>query len=124
MGESTAIAWTRPMTATTVTEQRISIARAALTDMGRPDLAAAIFDAAERPQDYIESGNDIVWDWRQSPNDSALILRAGAIAHIATDDPDSTSRCERCCRAHDDRCLLITSRQLLDGVDCARWDGQ
>ena len=105
---------------------RVGITRAALTDMGRPDLADCIVGADE----LLAAGrSDVCWrgpSW-PDPDDEILLRRGAALASLSTGFDEQSVFCEQCIRATNrPDCTRVTRSQFLAHNPCdfsSRLDG-
>jgi hypothetical protein len=106
-------------------ETRVSTTRAALADMGRPDLADRVIDAEQIRAKYPDHEEPPVsWlgrlPWEEPDVDEEIMFRrAAALASLAEGYDAQNVYCERCIRAlKDPGCHLVTRRQFLAHESC------
>ena len=97
---------------------RYEVAKAALTDMGRPDLAERLVS----PLVLLMAGCTAV-SWRApawpDPDEEILFRRAAALASLSTEYDERGVFCESCIRATNrPDCALVTRTEFLARKSC------
>lgn len=100
-------------------ETRVSTTRAALLDMGRPDLAERL-----HPQGSPSNSSERAVSWLYTSNrqDAVLLFRAAAIASLAEGYDAKNMPCEPCVLIASDGfkpdCERVTRREFLAHQSC------